>query len=167
MKTYAPKVNPQSMPEAYEARWVQRSYASGEAQVAAGLRRSAVISSERAEQFLVENGYSAERARNFLSSFDGPITARIAESGEGLLRYTDLGSSRGSFLTTTQFGTSAEAVEGLHLEPWGNGASFVQEVTTSGRSIVLEGAIRNGGSGIRQTLIVDRSVFEFGIGKGY
>ena len=144
-----------------------KGYASGEAQVAAGLRRSAVVSAERAEQLMVKNGFSAQRARDFLSSMDGPITARIAEPGEGFLRYTDVAGSRGSFLTTTRFGSSAEAVEGLYLKPYGNTASLVQPVTASGRSIVLEGAIKNGASGVRQTLIIDRNAFEFGIGQGY
>jgi hypothetical protein len=126
-----------------------------------------VVSAERAEEFLLKNGFGAERARNFLGSFDGPITARIVEPGETFLRYTDVASSRGSFLTTTQFASPAEAVEGLYLGPYGNNASLVQPVTASGRNIVLEGGIQNGGVGVRQTLIIDRGAFQFGEGRGY
>lgn len=133
----------------------------------AGLARSAVVSAERAEEFLLKNGIGAERARNFLGSFDGPITARIVEPGETFLRYTDVASSRGSFLTTTQFASPSEAVEGLYLGPYGNNASLVQPITASGRSIVLEGGIQNGGVGVRQTLIIDRGAFQFGEGRGY
>jgi hypothetical protein len=40
-----------------------------------GLRASTVVSAERAEAFLVKNGFSASRAAEFVGSFDGPITA--------------------------------------------------------------------------------------------
>jgi hypothetical protein len=43
----------------------------------------------------------------------------------------------------------------------------MQPVTASGRNIVIEGGIKNGGAGVRQTLIIDRDVFKFGEGKGY
>ena len=89
------------------------------------------------------------------------------EPGESFLRYTDVASSRGSFLTNTQFASPLEAVQGLYLGPYGNNASLVQSVTASGRSIVLEGGILNGGAGVRQSLIIDRKAFQFGEGRGY
>jgi len=133
----------------------------------AGLRTSAVISAERAESFLTKSGVSAARAKDFVESFDGPITARLVRSGEDFSRYTDVPQSTGSFLTKTQFANPAAAVDGLYLGPYGNGATLVQSVSSTGRSIVLEGGVANGGAGIRQTLVVNRGAFQFGTGVRY
>ncbi|MGY1490797.1 hypothetical protein ACW4YW_15430, partial [Methylobacillus pratensis] len=133
-----------------------------------GLRTSAVISSERAEAFLIKNGFSAARAKDYLDSFDGPINARLIRSGEDWSRYTDVANSKGNFLTKAQFSTPDEAVKGLYLLPeFNNNATLVQRVSSTSRSIVLEGAVKNGGNGIKQTLIIDLDKFYFGTGKGY
>jgi hypothetical protein len=132
-----------------------------------GLRRSTVISVERAQQFMMENGFTPERAADFLGAFDGPITARIVEPGESFLRYTDTANSRGSFLTTTRFTSPADAVQGLYLSPYGNNASLLQSVSAIDRSIVLEGGVANGANGVQQTLVIDRSAFQYGAGGSY
>ncbi|MGJ3628984.1 hypothetical protein AB5I41_22855 [Sphingomonas sp. MMS24-JH45] len=62
-----------------------------------GLRGSSVVSAERADVFLVKNGFTSARAQEFIGSFDGPITARIVRPGEDFLRYTDYAGSSGSF----------------------------------------------------------------------
>ena len=133
-----------------------------------GLRTSTVISAERAEAFLLKNDFSAARAKDFVDSFEGPITARLARSSEDWLRYTDVADSNGRFLTKTQFSTPSEAVRDLYLLPeFNNRATLVQGVSSTGRSIVLEGAVKNGGAGIKQTLVVDLEKFYFGTGKEY
>jgi hypothetical protein len=55
----------------------------------------------------------------------------------------------------------------LNLAPWGNNASLVQQVTATGRSIVLEGGVANGTTGVKQTILVNKSAFNFGTGTGY
>jgi len=127
-----------------------------------GLRSSAAVSAARAEQYMVQEGLGAARAKDFVSSFDGPITARLVRPGETFLRYTDVADSSGSFLTKSVFTTSNEAVQALFLGPYGNSASLAQNVTSVGRSIVFEGAILNGTA--QQTLIINRGMFQFGIG---
>jgi hypothetical protein len=139
----------------------------GAAGTPAGLRTSALISGERAEAFLVKNGFSADRAKDFVASFNGPITARLVRPGEDFFRYTDAPESTGSFLTKTQFANPPAAVDGLYLGPYGNNATFVQSVGSTGRSIVLEGNIANGGVGIRQSVVVNRDTFQFGTGVRY
>ncbi|MEI7038076.1 hypothetical protein [Fulvimonas yonginensis] len=108
-----------------------------------------------------------ELAADFTASFDGPITARLVRPGEDFLRYTDVADSKGSFLTKTQFANPADAVEGLYLGPYGNGATLMQPVTSTGRSIVLEGGVANGAPGVQQTVIVNRGAFQIGSGTGY
>jgi RHS repeat-associated protein len=130
-----------------------------------GLSRSAVVSTERAEQLLIKYGRNAEEAKDYVASFNGPITARIVSPGESFLRYTDVATSKGSFLTKSVFGSPAEAVEGLYLKPYGNSASLLQDVSASGRSIILEGGVANGSA--QQSLIVNRNAFQFGTGTGF
>lgn len=132
-----------------------------------GLRRSTVVSPERAHGLLIKYGRSADQATDYINSFDGPITARIVELGKSFLRYTDVANSKGSFLTNTMFSNPASAVDGLYLAPYGNGASLLQPVSASGRSIILEGGIANGGRGVTQSLIIDRGAFTFGTGAGF
>lgn len=60
-----------------------------------------------------------------------------------------------------------EAVTGLNLGPYGNTASRFQVVTSINRSIVLEAGVRNGGAGVRQTLVSQKSAFSFGPGSTY
>ena len=112
--------------------------------VSKGLSRSTIVSAERAEQLLVRYGQSPAQAKDFIASFNGPITARIASPGESFLRYTDVANSKGSFLTKAVFESPKDAVKGLYLKPYGNRASLVQVVVSSKRSIVLEGGIANG-----------------------
>jgi|GEM_PF-3856938 len=132
-----------------------------------GLRRSTVITPERAHDLLMKYGRSADQATDYINSFDGPITARIVEPGESFLRYTDVANSRGSFLTNTRFSNPGAAVDGLYLRPYGNSASLLQPVSASGRSIILEGGILNGGRGVSQSLILDRNAFIFGTGFSF
>lgn len=115
----------------------------------------------------MDNGMSASRAADYVASFDGQITTRLADTGEGFFRYTDVADSEGNFLTQTQFSNPPEAVDGLYLAPYGNGASLMQPVTALTQSPVLEGGILNGAPGVQQTLIVNRSAFHFGTGVGY
>lgn len=140
---------------------------AAESNIARGLRGTSVVSPARAESFLVKNGFSPADAKDFIGSFDGPITARIVRPGEDFLRYTGNPTSTGSFLTKSRFSNPASAVDGLYLSPYGNPATYVQTVTSSGRSIVLEGAIKNGGSGVGQTVIHNRGAFTFGVGQGF
>ena len=141
--------------------------ASSEIAPSSGLSRSAIISNDTAQAFLVKNGMSVGRAMDFIASFDGPITARIVSPGENFVRYTDVADSQGSFLTKTIFPDPAAAVNGLYLGPYGNNASLMQPVTATGRSIILEGGIANGTPGVQQSLIVNRGAFQFGTGLGY
>ncbi len=134
---------------------------------ARGLSGTAIVSPTRVEAFLVKNGFTRPDAKSFVGSFEGPITARIVRSSEDFLRYTGSPTSTGSFLTKTRFADPTSAIEGLHLSPYGNPAAYVQKVTSSGRSIVFEGAIKNGGIGISQTVIHNRGAFKFGIGQGF
>ncbi|MDI1261221.1 DUF6861 domain-containing protein [Aquabacterium sp.] len=127
------------------------------------LRR--VVSSAEAEQMLIEHGLSPGRAKDYVASFEGQITAREVKVGEKFLRYTDIPDSKGSFLTTKIFGSPQQAARGLYLEPYGNNASLVQEVFATKTSTVLEGAIANGvPPGTTQTLIMDRTGFLIGGG---
>jgi hypothetical protein len=138
----------------------------GGAGASEGLRTSAVISTENAQQVLMSNGLSAEKAQSYAASFDGPIKARIVRPGETFLRYTDSPTSGGSFLTQTQFANPAAAVDGLYLGPFGNGATYVQTVTATEKTLVLEGAIANGGNGVGQ-VVVNPKAFQFGTGVRY
>lgn len=133
----------------------------------AGLRTSTVVSSDRAEAFLIKHGVKPESAASYIAELDGPITARIVRPGEDFLRYFDAPKDQGSFLTKTVFDSPESAARGLNLEPFGNRAAFVQPVTSTGRTILLEAGIKDGGAGVRQYLIYDRSVFQFGNGVTY
>jgi hypothetical protein len=130
-----------------------------------GLRTSATISAERAETFLVKQGVDADLAKSYVKSFDGSITARLVRPGEDFLRYTDRSGSTGNFLTKTQFPDSSTAVESLYLKPFNNNATYVQVVTSNGRTIVLEGRVANGAA--QQTLAPNKTLFNYGTGKTY
>ncbi|WP_088281956.1 DUF6861 domain-containing protein [Ideonella sp. A 288] len=124
-----------------------------------------VLSRAEAEAVLVKNGLSPARAKDYVASFDGPITLREIDKGETFLRYADDPSSKGSFLTNKAFGSPKEAAEALYLGPYGNQASLVQQVTATKATTVLEGAIANGvPPGTVQTLMVDRTAFSIGTG---
>ncbi len=89
-----------------------------------GLARSGEISADSAYRLLTKNGFSPDKARDYIDSFDGPLTARIVEKGEDFLRYTDRATSTGNFLTKKQFDAPSSAVDGLYLRPYGNNASL-------------------------------------------
>ena len=95
------------------------------------------------------------------------LDVQISRTTSDFLRYTDAAKSTGSFVTKTPFANPAAAIDGLYLGPYGNGASLMQLVTSTARSIVLEGGVANGGAGVRQSVIVNRGAFQFGTGVGY
>ncbi len=134
-------------------------------QAAGGLSKSATVTNMQAEAYLVRNGYTPALAKDYIASFEGPITARIAEPGEQFLRFTGNPQSQGSFLTKTSFSSPQEAVGSLNIQDYGNPATYVQEVTASGRSIVFEGNIKGGQA--KQSIIINRSKFQFGTGTDY
>ncbi len=148
---------------------ISRGVLSAGFTTSSGLSRSAVISAERANQILVNRlGLSVESADSYVASFEGPVTARIAEPGNQWPRYTGNPSSEGSFLADELFGNPEQAMDALNIRLYGNPATFRQTVTATGRSIVLEGAIKGSiPPGVRQTVITDRSKFEFSIGEKY
>ena len=164
--TQSVKAEAQSLPERSMNPATQRGYIDVESKVtSSGLRTSTAVTPERAQEFLTKNRLSPERAAGFVESFDGPITARLVRPGEEFGRFTGNPESRGSFLTKSTFGSPSEAVDALNLKPFGNPATYRQPVLSSGRSIVLEGVIKDGALlGTRQTLIINRDAFEFGIG---
>jgi RHS repeat-associated protein len=132
-----------------------------------GLARSAVVSPARAEELLRKYGASPKQARNFVTSFEGPITARIVETGEKFGRFTGDAESKGHFLTKSAFASPAEAKQALGLQKFSNPATLHQEVAAGSRTVVLEGGIKGGRKGVRQSLIVDHSKFNFGKGEGF
>jgi RHS repeat-associated protein len=131
---------------------------------AGGLRRSANVSPQRLEEHLVRNGATPDRARCFADSFEGPITARIAQPGEQFVRYTGRAGSRGSFVTGSTFATPNEALQALNLAPYGNPAGVRQFVTANRKSLVFQGGIAGGSPGVRQTLVVNQDAFTFSLG---
>ena len=135
--------------------------------VTRGLSAKSVVSQARAEAFLIKNGISAEKAADYISSFDGPITARIMRQGEVSLRYTGNPNSTGNFLTKTLFDSPASAIDGLYLAPYGNSANYLQSVTALRSNIVFEGAVKNGAPQVDQILIHTQGAFKFNTGQGY
>ncbi|MHB8477390.1 MAG: hypothetical protein ACYC9Z_18280 [Casimicrobiaceae bacterium] len=131
-----------------------------------GVARS--ISHADAEGMLVEQGLSPARAKDFVNSFEGPITARPVKPHEKFFRYTDVADSKGGFLTKEAFSSPEEAASKLYLGPYGNQANLRQPVVATKTSIVLEGAVRGGEPpGTIQTLMVDRTGFSIGPGVPY
>lgn len=126
-----------------------------------------ILTKEQAQALLVQNGMSAKRAVDYVNSFVGPITARAVQSGETFLRYTDAADGTGTFLTKQVFANPADAVRSLCLAPYGNQATLVQTVMASSPSVVLEGGVANGAAGVQQTVLMDRSAFQFGTGVKY
>lgn len=113
-------------------------------------------------------GWSEAKAWSYINEFEGPITARISRPGEINLRYFNGPEGNGNFLTKSEFFSPVDAYRGLNLElSRSNFALSRQEVTTMERSIVFEGGIKDGGSGVRQILIPDKSNFQFGTGFRY
>jgi hypothetical protein len=119
--------------------------------------------------FLEQSGIMAEATReSFVRSFNGEITARIAEPGEQFLRYAPTPVGIGSFLTKSRFDSPGEAWHALALRHSpGNNAQFRQTVTVQQCAIVLEGGITDGRAGVSQTLVTARETLEFGVGVSY
>lgn len=91
--------------------------------------------------------WSESRARDYVGSFEEPITARISRPGEVNLRYFDGPEGSGNFVTKNEFFSSVDAYKGLYLAPSkSNMALSRQTVTTQQRSIVFEGNVREGAS---------------------
>jgi hypothetical protein len=125
------------------------------------------ISNRTAGTFLRFKGVPADDIASHIGSFEGQMSVRLVSKGEQWLRYTDEAEKAGRYLTKTRFANSSSAVEGLFLKPYGNNATLVQDVVSIRRSIVLEGGVANGGSGISQTFITNRQAFSFGLGYPY
>ena len=147
-----------------------RYLAEGSSAVAAigGEIYAVVADAQRAEQYLIdEAGFTPELASDYVASFaDGAVVARIALPGETFYRYYSA-STKGDFLTNVRFANPAEAVAGLHLEEYGNAASYIQEVAVTKPTIIFQGGIVNGGQGASQFLITNQSDFSFGAGVLY
>lgn len=127
-----------------------------------------VISESAAAGSLVRGGISEVDALKYVSSFDGPIRMRLAGGpGQSLLRYTDDATSKGSFLTNMRFSTPDEAVRGLYLQPYGNNATLVQQVTNPIPRPVLSGGIAGGDAGATQFVIRYNDRWRFSTGTGY
>jgi YD repeat-containing protein len=139
-------------------------------EVRGGLRSSGVVAPETVERYLIERlKWSPTRAQGYVESFEGPITARITRPGEQNLRYFDGPDGSGNFLTRSEFASPVDARRGLNLDPLftPNTATSLQTVTTIGRSVVFEGAVRGGSLGVQQTVIGDKAKFLFGPGYRY
>ncbi len=95
------------------------------------------------------------------------IILKGVEKGQVFLRYSNTATDKGSFLTTTRFSSPSAAVEGLYLAPYGNTAQYVQKVTTTQRTMVLQGGVANGGAGVNQTLMINREAFKIFKGTTY
>ena len=124
-----------------------------------------VVSRAEAERMLVESGLGPQRAKDFVESFEGPITVREIAKGESFLRYTDVADSKGSFLTNQSFSSPGAAIDALYLKPYGNQAQLAQNVIAIQPTTVLQGSVAHGvPPGTVQTLMLDRTAFS--IGKG-
>ena len=137
---------------------------------AVGLSSSRVVAPETVERYLIERAnWSPVRARGYVDSFEGSISARISRPGEQNLRYFDGAEGSGNFLTRSEFFSPVDARKALNLDPalTPNLARSRQVVTTTERNIVFEGLVREGGLGIRQTVITDKNKFQFGPGYRY
>ena len=79
------------------------------------------------------------------------------------LRYLDGTEGSGNFLTRSEFFSPIDARRGLNLDPalTPNTAMSQQAVISTQRSIVFEGAVRDGTVGVEQTVITDKSKFMF------
>jgi len=134
-----------------------------------GLSGSRLVSRDTVIDYLTSDKvrFDLDRAKSFVNSFEGDITARIMRPGESRLRYLDSDHGQGSFLTSTAFASSVDASKGLYLSPYLNTALTRQVVTAQQRSIVFEGLVRDGGRNVMQTVITDQSKFVFGPGYRY
>ena len=103
-----------------------------------------------------------DRARSFVGSFEGDITARKTRPGVQRMRYLDSDSGRGSCLTSTDFYSPVDAYHGLYLAPWKRLGLTRQVVVNRERALVFEGLVKDGRPGASQTLITDLDRFDFG-----
>ncbi|MEP6754610.1 MAG: RHS repeat-associated core domain-containing protein, partial [Chthonomonadales bacterium] len=85
-----------------------------------------------------------EDFESYLLSFTGKIQIRLARKGEKMWRYAPDADGKGRFLTKVRFKTREEAVSAMALErsKW-NDAKYLQEVTITEDTFVLEGLIRD------------------------
>jgi RHS repeat-associated protein len=127
-----------------------------------GVLTEGIVSASDVEAHLLANGYSAEEAAAFADSFEGPITARMTETGEQFVRYSKTAGTRGNFLTDTVFESPDAAMDALNLRPFGNTAGVRQMVFANSPSMVFEGQVADGTAA--QTLVVDKGAFTFGLG---
>jgi hypothetical protein len=125
------------------------------------------ISANAAEALLVKNKFPSNRAQQFLESFEGDLSVRVAQPGENFKRYANDSNGRGGFLSREIFSSPTEAVEALYLKPYDNKAIYRQPVSVAKPTIVIEGGIKNGRPGNRQTLVIDREAFDYGVGVKY
>src|SRR5262245_266987 len=111
----------------------------------AAARAGRAVSAQEAEDILISKGMSKARASQFVRSFDdGPIRVRDVEPGEQFYRYSGVENGKGSFLAKEAYSSPEEAVKALHLEDYGNPATFRQAVTATQPTTVLEGGVRGG-----------------------
>ncbi|MBP9865087.1 MAG: hypothetical protein KBC91_01645 [Candidatus Omnitrophica bacterium] len=124
------------------------------------------ISSNNAIRLLVSRGLSMDRAKEFVSSFEGPLSIRRASPTEIFTRYSNFEKSQGSFLTKSYFYNTRDAVNELVLQPYGNKATFMQLVQSPKTPLIIEGQIRGSSTAQRQYLI-NQNDFLFSRGKRY
>ncbi len=138
---------------------------------AAGLAKSRStsmrLSSQESVDLLVSQGLSKADAADYIASFSGPITSRAVQKGETFIRYSDQIGDKGSFMTKSTFSTPQSAIDALYLSPYGNSATFIQTVTATKSSIVLEGGVAYGGKGINQALMTNRDAFSISAGTKF
>jgi len=124
------------------------------------------ISRRSAFKLLTNRGIDAGKAKDFLNSFDGPLTVRRAKPEEIFNRYTKYPNSEGYFLTKDSFDHNNDAVLELVLNPKRNDARFIQTVTSSETPIVIEGQIQGSFTNRRQYFI-NPDDFRFSRGRRY
>jgi hypothetical protein len=122
------------------------------------------LSQRQVETILVTYGFSDEKAKDFASSFSGPVDLVRINPGRTFNRYFSNGKI-GSFLTNWRFRTSRGARRGLALPP-SNKASRVQTVRATRPTMALFGRIKNASDGARQFLVLrPAECFDFGSGR--
>jgi RHS repeat-associated protein len=118
------------------------------------------VSTDTIIYYLRGLGWSLERATSYALSFEGPTSLRVVMPGERFFRYSDGKKVTGSFLTDRPFATPEDAVNGLHLSAYGNGATRVQTVIAKKPTLVFEGGVYNGSA--TQQLVLNSRAFSWG-----
>lgn len=124
------------------------------------------ISRSSALRLLESRGVESGLAKEFLNSFDGPMSVRRAGVGEEWLRYTKEPDVTGRFLTKDFFNRPQDAIRELVLDPKQNNAAFLQSVISKENPIIIEGRIRGNPSQRIQYLINPKD-FRFSRGRRY